>query len=91
MNANDARRMVNDYRRSREEEMQSRAAKLRKEVDKSIQSQASVGGIATFIPPTTTIFGLPGKKIPRRGLTKPPACGTIRPWKGRDPKTQHLI
>ena len=29
---------------------QSRAAKLRKEVDKSIQSQASVGGIATFIP-----------------------------------------
>ena len=50
MNANDARRMVNDYRRSREEEMQSRAAKLRKEVDKSIQSQASVGGIATFIP-----------------------------------------
>lgn len=50
MNANDARRMVNDYRRSHEEEMQSRAAKLRKEVDKSIQSQASVGGIATFIP-----------------------------------------
>lgn len=50
MNANDARRMVNDYRRSRDEEMQSRAAKLRKEVDKSIQSQASVGGIATFVP-----------------------------------------
>lgn len=55
MNANDARRMVNDYRRSREEEMQSRATKLRKEVDKSIQSQASVGGIATFIPRPTRL------------------------------------
>lgn len=56
MNANDARRMVNDYRRSRDEEMQSRAAKLRKEIDKSIQSQASVGGLATFVPhPTRTV------------------------------------
>lgn len=49
MNANDARRMVNDYRKAREEEMIAKARNLREEADKAIESQAKIGGHVTFI------------------------------------------
>lgn len=49
MNANDARKLVATYRKAREEEMISKAHDLRKEVDKSIESQARVGGCVTFV------------------------------------------
>lgn len=49
MNANDARKLVAIYRQAREEEMISRASKIRNEADKAIESQATVGGHATFI------------------------------------------
>lgn len=49
MNADYARKLVAIYHQAREEEMISRASKIRNEADKAIESQATVGGHVTFI------------------------------------------